>query len=795
MVLLWSRIQASARGLLVPMAARACLLLLPGLMAAVWRYAPVKQGEPPQQRNHSPAPHEVNVWGQHGEGLASSREAWLEAAKHQGDLPSPPRKAVAPTTGIGAGFTWVGSVAVLEGDELTATPNGSGYGIEKDDLAEVSRRFIAAFGDNYDQIAVFLGFTDRLSQQSLAYQQPVKNNIKGLGLGTFDETARFGSPSGRMESMLNMKRINLYGRDAANDPENDLYTVWAQEAGHRWALYFKYRFAGDTVDRSDLLLRQNAHWAPWVQSEGSFLDGLTWQENQDGTFSVIDFNKRYGTMDQYAMGLRKAEDVPAFFLLDDFKDEAGTSLARNSRFNRGLKYQARKIPVTVQDVIRAVGPRQPATSPAAEDLRMGVVFLTPPGQGLAPLMGEAFRVETTRAPWDGFYNASAGGRGKVCTALLHPCRGPAFSFGSPSLTVAGRAPGVAAPGDMVTLTVPVTNVGTEAAAANITLGGANPFVFAANPVPTEALAPGATTNVALQAQVPQNVACGVDLKLDFQAPGRLGPSLGSHAVRVGLAPGPGSTLEAADTPTLWQINPDGTDTAAVGAWEWGTPERTEAFDFVLQPAGAFSGTKAFVTGASAGEAPQANDVDFNVLMPTVGRTTLQSPNFALAGLTNPRLAYQLHFVAAGFQKEVLVPGTADVFYVQASLDGGPWVQVDRVPAALFLMWEQRLVTLSTSLQDALATASQIKFRFVAEDSDLSETVVEAAIDDVFLLGEMPGCGTLVAPPDAGADGGGVASPNDGCSCRLAKHTQASPGAWLCVMVAVAAYTQRRRKRF
>ncbi|MDX2020095.1 MAG: hypothetical protein SF187_07620 [Deltaproteobacteria bacterium] len=763
-------------------------------MAVLWWPSSPKESEPTTRPNHSPPPHEVNVWGQEGEGLAISRDAWLHAATRGPTPPPPVRKAAGPAVGVGSGFKMVGSVAVLEGDELTATPSGSGFGLDKDDLAEVSRRFIAAFGDNYDQIAVFLGFTDRLSQQSLAYQQPVKNNIRGLGLGLFDETAKFGSLSGRMESMLNMKRINLYGRDAANDPQNDLYSVWAQEAGHRWAIYFKYRFAGETTDRSDLLLRQNAHWAPWVQSDGSFLDGLTWQDNKDGTFSVVDFNKRYGAMDQYAMGLRQPNEVPAFFLLDDFKDEAGAAIARNSRFNRGVKYKARRIDVTVEDVIRAMGARDPATSPAAEDLRMGVVFLTPPGQGLAPLMGEAFRVESTRAPWDGFYNASAGGRGKVCTALLHPCRGPAFAFGKPSLSAAGRVPGVAGPGDALTISVPVTNVGTEAAVANVNVGGANPFVFAATTVATPPLEPGATGSVVLQTQVPQSVACGVDFKLDFQAPGRLGPSLGSQPLQVGLQPGPGSTLEAADTPALWQINPDGTDTAVLGMWQWGTPEPTKAFDFVLQPAGAVSGTKAFVTGAAAGDSPGANDVDFDVLQPTVGRTTLQSPNFALAGLTNPRLTYQLHFVAAGFEKEVLVPGNQDAFFVQASLDGGPWVEVDRVPATLFLGWEQRVVPLSATLQAALATAAQIRFRFVAQDSDLSETVVEAAIDDVFLLGELPGCGTLVAAPDAGVDGGVVSPSDNGCSCRLGQRRHTSSGAWLSALFAACAYAVRRKPR-
>src|SRR5204863_3135174 len=128
-----------------------------------------------------------------------------------------------------------------------------------------------------------LAFTDYLSPQSLAYQMPVKNDVKGLGLGQFDGPDTFGSPSGRMETALNMKRILLYGRDAANDPENDLYTVWAQEAAHRWAVYFRFQREGETDPNASLLGRQNAHWAKGVQADGSIMDGYLWKDNGDGT--------------------------------------------------------------------------------------------------------------------------------------------------------------------------------------------------------------------------------------------------------------------------------------------------------------------------------------------------------------------------------------------------------------------------------------------------------------------------------------------------------------------------------
>lgn len=747
--------------------------------------------QPTPAAEHSPPPHEINIWGGHGEGIAVSREAWAAAANrpHGGALP-PPRVRSTTTSGIGAGFGRVGSVAVLPGDEFTTSPSGTGFGLNRDNMAEISRRFIAAFGDDYDQIAVFLGFTDRLSQQSLAYQQPVKNDISGLGLRKFDETQLFGSPSGRMETMLNMKRINVYGRDAANDPQNDLYSVWAQEAAHRWAVYFKYRLLNDTEDRGDLLLRQNAHWAPWVNAEASFMDGMAWQAQGDGTYVLTEMNKRYSTLDQYAMGLRTAAEVPAFFMLDDFKDETGAPQDRMGRFSRGRAYGARRIDLTVDDIVRAMGPRVPATSPAAEDLRMGVVFLTPPGVDVEQLMGEAFRVDTTRAPWDGFYNASAGGRGKVCTELLRPCRGAAFTYGPPVLTGAGRTPGVVAAGDAARLTLPVTNAGSEAGPATVTVSGVHPLTLSAATLATPPLAPGQSAALEFAVQVPRGTACGVPFKLDFQAPGRLGPSKGSASVSIGLAAGPGTDLEDLHTAAAWQINPDGTDTALAGGWQWGTPEETKAFEFVLQPGAAASGRSAFVTGAARGERPEANDVDFDPALPITARTTLQSPALPLAALANPRLSYALHFVAAGFEREVLVPGPQDAFYVQASLDGGIWTEVDRVPASLALGWQTRQVLLAPALgAEALASAAAVRFRFIAEDSAFSETVVEAVVDDVFLLTELPGCGgTVVGPPPPKA-----AAPDEGgCSFGLRRRYLAPPWVVLGIFWVARARQQVRR---
>jgi MYXO-CTERM domain-containing protein len=731
-----------------------------------------------------PTAHAVDVW------LGDANAVGVDpvAARHaERELlfPSVPRQsAPVAAAALGSGFSVVGSVAVLQGDEATTVVVGGNQarrGIEYRHLQEISRRFIEAFGDHYDQIAVFLGFTDYMSAQSLAYQMRVKNDVRGIGLDLFDATASFGSPSGRMQTMLNMKRILAYGRGAADDPENNLYAVWAQEAAHRWSAYLRFRRAGD-ADNSDALLgRQLAHWSKGVQADASIMDGYLWKQNDDGTFTATERDKRYGALDQYAMGLLPAKEVPPFYLLDEIRRAADDVLLDKAPVLIGAKYKARKIDLTIDDVVRALGPREPATDPAAADLRMGVVLLTFPGVTPEQVVGESFRIDRTRRLWDDFYNEAGGGRGKVCTQLLRPCRGLSLTYGAPALA---RTPGggVPAPGDSFTLKVPVTNEGSERGAIQVRADGRGVFTFNRDTVGGPTLAPGASATLAFDGKIAVGAPCGTLVDVDFstvERGDRPNPSRDTATLVIGTQDGPGDDLEEPSAPG-WTVNPDGTDTATTGRWEQGTPERSEAFEFVVQPGAAWSGTRAFVTGAPRGSDHSANDV-------SGGRTTLQSPELALEGVVNPRLSYQVYFVAADFQNEVLVPAANDSIQVLASADGEQWTEVDRL-VGMGLRWQRRLVKLADVLPAEVLAADSLRFRFVVEDADVN-TVVEAAIDDVGLVGDAPSC-SLPAP-----DGGPILRPDpNGCNCHVGARASGTAPAVLAMVGLALALARRRRLR-
>jgi hypothetical protein len=367
---------------------------------------------------------------------------------------------------------------------------------------------------------------------------------------------------------------------------------------------------------------------------------------------------RYGALDQYGMGLRLAKDVPPFFLLENVTDLNDVPVM--TAFSRTASYKARRIDLTVDDIIRAVGRREPEIDVAAQDLRMAVVLLSEPGVDTQQLIGEAFLIDNTRRLWTEFYNTAGGGRGKVCTNLYRPCRGDAYEFGTPRVVEDGRVPGkdgLAAPDELVTVEIDVTNVGDQPGKAKIQVSAGDALVFPPEAKETGTLAPGQAATVKLPGRITRNATCGQEVALDIRAPGSKGPSRAVSPVVLGLKPGSMESFDGPGMPAGWQVNPDGTDTGTTGRWQAGTPQRSLFIDYTLQPGAAFSGTGAMVTGLTGME---VDNVD--------GKTTLASAPFAIQGLADPRLSYQVYFVSADFDvatsKEVLIPSPFGVLTVK-----------------------------------------------------------------------------------------------------------------------------------
>lgn len=105
--------------------------------------------------------------------------------------------------------------------------------------------------------------------------------------------------------------------------------------------------------------------------EGTQKLGGFWRENGDGTFTPITdyWGGGHSWLDLYMMGLAEADEVPDMFILRNLEPVAGTD-----------RYTAEREVVTIEQVVAAEGPREPAAAQAQKVFNVGFVYVTAPGQ-------------------------------------------------------------------------------------------------------------------------------------------------------------------------------------------------------------------------------------------------------------------------------------------------------------------------------------------------------------------------------------------------------------------------------
>ena len=189
--------------------------------------------------------------------------------------------------------------------------------------------------------------------------------------------------------------------------------------------------------------------------------------------------------------------------------------------------------------------------------------------------------------------------------------------------------------------------------------------------------------------------------------------------------------DACESASGWTIGATG-DNATAGLWVNADPVGTSA-----QPENDVSsdGTRCFITGNGAvGGAAGAADVDG-------GTTTLTSPAYSIAGLSNPRIRY-----SRWYSNNIGSAPNADSMPVQISGDGGTsWTQLELVTenAGAWVQKEFRVFDFVP------VSSTAVRLRFVARDLDAG-SIVEAGVDEVVVtetrcaLGDLDGSGTVDA---------------------------------------------------
>jgi len=282
-----------------------------------------------------------------------------------------------------------------------------------DDLA-IANMFFSGFADDYDHLVVWLDFPQTLlGGGAFAYEFGIKNEIKGIGQQVFDASREAGS-RGRLRSFVQMGSLSKY---RSNPDETFLGTntsmdVLGQETGHRWLAFLRVH----SPDNPALLGRSLSHWNFNFDSDGdgpaggSDMEGTNIRDNGNGTFTTIAATDGFSPLDLYVMGLLPASEVPEMFYV------ANSDVDPSSPPAIGTTIRGTRENVSINDIIRAEGPRVPSSATAPKSFRMAFILVTKEGE--APQPGSIEKMERFRARWVDYFSEATNGLGSVDTALI-----------------------------------------------------------------------------------------------------------------------------------------------------------------------------------------------------------------------------------------------------------------------------------------------------------------------------------------------------------------------------------------
>ncbi len=270
----------------------------------------------------------------------------------------------------------------------------------------LARQVYAQAPDRFDFLAVF---TDRVVEGShLVGSVTVANDVEGIGMPVFDHGRVFGSK--KLEHIVLMNSLGFYDDDPSKPPRIPSYAyspstlaVLGHELGHRWLAH-----AGEPLVGPG----RRGHWNYFLDTDGSFMGGSSLTDNADGTFTTEDVMSRFGALDQYLMGVRPAEEVDDFFVVEE---PWGIDAEASAAPAAGTTFGGERRDLSVDDVIAHLGERSPGTDADVPAFTMGFVLVVP--RGVTPAPAELMKLQRIRRRFGPYFRAATDGRARVRTSL------------------------------------------------------------------------------------------------------------------------------------------------------------------------------------------------------------------------------------------------------------------------------------------------------------------------------------------------------------------------------------------
>jgi hypothetical protein len=317
--------------------------------------------------------------------------------------------------GVSPGETGIFSAVNVSAVPASGTiPGGSGAigerfsSSQELDFVAMTRKFYETHGDDFDQLVIFTN-TRTTQQGTFAFEFTVANEVSGIGLDVYDSSRDFGS-GGRLRSVVDRDVLQRFPDDPQQRflGENNTLSLMGQECGHRWLAFLEFR--DGAVNSKELLGRDEAHWSFFFDSDASHMEGNDIEDLGGGVFRTVGAVSRYSALDQYAMGLRAAPDVPPMFVVTQVT--SGQSAEDAPRI--GVEIRGTRKDVRIADIVAGNGTRRPDAASAQKVFRQAFIYLvSQPRESSADLT----KIERIRAAWETFFNDSTERRGTMNARL------------------------------------------------------------------------------------------------------------------------------------------------------------------------------------------------------------------------------------------------------------------------------------------------------------------------------------------------------------------------------------------
>ncbi|MEO7042247.1 MAG: hypothetical protein ABI035_08305 [Gemmatimonadaceae bacterium] len=288
-------------------------------------------------------------------------------------------------------------------------------------MQDVACSVISALGDRFDFIAMYSDFRVDNPEGGTPSNGPRGGNVTGIGTNT-NGLANYCS-KGELQWMyvepVSTAAVQIQEKSPDGRMQNYDYAMSqiGHELGHRWAADARAIVNGDTITLGPV------HWAAAVQLPAAFpynrpieadaMGGSTWKDNGDGTYTQLDRDyyspaKGYSWLGLYLMGLATPDEVPPFYILRNLK-RTGRQEADGHPI-----YTGDRTNITIQDVIAAMGPREPDFAHSQKQFNTAMVVMTIHGK--QPTAGLISAANAISEHWIAYWSRTTGGR-SVMTAV------------------------------------------------------------------------------------------------------------------------------------------------------------------------------------------------------------------------------------------------------------------------------------------------------------------------------------------------------------------------------------------